>query len=377
MQANLKNSLRLTAGALAVATSLFAGGAQAAPSYMAVLPLAGLDANQALRPVSIALEGATPPVAMVGVPYEFNLGALLSLDGPEGTTRERVSWSIVSGELPAGLELVRDRIAGVPEAVAVPGSVVIQAKYLSGKLSAEAVRDYVFEAQTIGISDFGSYRAWADGSFAQSCAEYRSPTDGVHHYEGVTGDGVYRLSPGGLTPFDARCDMTTDGGGWTVFQRRFSMALDFYRGHNDYVSGFGEPTSEYWLGLERVHVMTAGTKELRIDMTNKAGESRYATYLSFSLGAGPGYVLNVQGYSGTAGDSLYVHNGRGFSTYDHDIDSVPGNCATTVRGAWWYYSCYDSNLNGSYMPYNTYSLAWGAWTGTHNVSLQKTEMKIR
>jgi hypothetical protein len=55
MQENLKNSLCLTAGALAVATSLFAGGAQATPSYMAVLPIAGLDANQALRPVDIAL----------------------------------------------------------------------------------------------------------------------------------------------------------------------------------------------------------------------------------------------------------------------------------------------------------------------------------
>jgi len=45
MQANLKYSLRRTAGALAVAAPLFAGSAQATPSYMAVLPIAGLDAN--------------------------------------------------------------------------------------------------------------------------------------------------------------------------------------------------------------------------------------------------------------------------------------------------------------------------------------------
>lgn len=43
MQANLKISLRITAGALAVATSLFAGGVLAAPSYMAVLPVGKAD----------------------------------------------------------------------------------------------------------------------------------------------------------------------------------------------------------------------------------------------------------------------------------------------------------------------------------------------
>lgn len=239
MQANLKNSLRLTAGVLAVATSFFAGGAQAAPSYMAVLPLAGLDANQALRPVDIALAGATPPVAMVGMPYEFNLGALLSLDGPTGTTRDKVSWSIVSGKLPAGLELVGDRITGMPTGSA-QDTVVIRAKYQGGYQNVKVMQEYTFEVRPTGIADFGGYRAWEDGTFAQSCNEYRSPTNGVHSYEGATGDGVYRLAPDGLTPFDARCDMTTDGGGWTIFQRRFSQTLDFYRGHNDYVSGFGD-----------------------------------------------------------------------------------------------------------------------------------------
>ena len=183
------------------------------------------------------------------------------------------------------------------------------------------------------------------------------------------------------------CDMVTDGGGWTVFQRRQDGSENFYRGWSDYVAGFGNLTGEFWLGLEKMHRLTAiNATMLRIDMADFDRNTAYAAYSTFRiLGSSTNYVLNVGGYSGTAGDALtgddQTEHGRAFSTRDRDNDRYSGNCAQLYNGAWWYDQCHDSNLNGLYHggshPENyADGVVWEPWRG-HYYSLQFAEMKLR
>ena len=105
------------------------------------------------------------------------------------------------------------------------------------------------------------------------------------------------------------CDMTTDGGGWTVFQRRLDGSVDFYRGWKSYKNGFGNPNGEVWLGNDNLHRLTAaGDVTLRVELEDFGGDSRYAEYTTFKVAdEGDKYRLLIGGYSGTAGDSAYFH----------------------------------------------------------------------
>ncbi|CAB3984479.1 Hypothetical predicted protein, partial [Paramuricea clavata] len=180
-------------------------------------------------------------------------------------------------------------------------------------------------------------------------------------------DGVYTINPDGLGSFQVRCDMQTDGGGWTVFQRRQDASVDFYRGWQDYKNGFGDLNGNFWLGLDRIHRLTkSGQNVLRVDLMDWTNDKAYAKYGSFSVASeSDGYRLDLGSFSGNAGDSLTYHNGMKFSTYNRDNDQRAGsNCAVIYQGAWWYKTCHHSNLNGLYLKAGKKSyqgIRWHHW----------------
>ncbi|KAF0293998.1 Fibrinogen C domain-containing protein 1-A [Amphibalanus amphitrite] len=141
--------------------------------------------------------------------------------------------------------------------------------------------------------------------------------------------GVYTLHPGWgrRSPVEAFCDMETDGGGWTVFQRREDILPreDFYRNWAEYKDGFGDLTGEFWMGLEKLWLLT-GTMgrqyELRVDLEDFDGEKRYARYKDFRISSEfDGYRVTGGNYTGNAGDSMRTHFGQKFSTRDKDQDT--------------------------------------------------------
>ncbi|XP_067863079.1 ficolin-1-B-like isoform X2 [Heptranchias perlo] len=130
---------------------------------------------------------------------------------------------------------------------------------------------------------------------------------------GSTLSGWYTVYTENCAALNVYCDMDTDGGGWLVFQKRMDGSVNFYRDWNSYKKGFGNQLSEFWLGNDKIHMLTK------------------------------------------TGDSLSPHRNSSFSTHDRNNAGLTENCSKLYSGAWWYgYNnsqrhCHISNLNGLYL----------------------------
>uniref|UniRef100_A0A1W7RDN4 Ryncolin-4 n=1 Tax=Agkistrodon contortrix contortrix TaxID=8713 RepID=A0A1W7RDN4_AGKCO len=200
---------------------------------------------------------------------------------------------------------------------------------------------------------------------------------------GETLNGWYTIYPTKGNPMLVFCDMETDGGGWLLFQRRQDGSVDFYRDWESYKKGFGRQGSEFWLGNDKIHLLTSfGTQQLRIDLEDFNGSKTFATYSSFRIAnESENYKLILGSYlSGNMGDSFSGQNDHAFSTKDRDNDIYDGNCAVSFKGAWWYAKCHSSNLNGLHYKGEHTSFAdginWASAKGYH-YSYKYADMKIR
>ncbi|XP_003431188.1 angiopoietin-related protein 7 [Ornithorhynchus anatinus] len=198
--------------------------------------------------------------------------------------------------------------------------------------------------------------------------------------------GVYKLPSDeflGSPELEVFCDMETEGGGWTLIQRRKIGLISFHRDWKQYKQGFGNIRGDFWLGNEHIHRLSRRPTVLRVEMEDWDGDVRYAQYSHFTLSNElNSYRLFVGNYGGTAGrDALHYHNNTAFSTKDKDNDKCLDNCAHFRKGGYWYNCCTDSNLNGIYYRQgehtkHTDGITWYGWRGS-SYSLKRVEMKIR
>ncbi|KAK2849528.1 hypothetical protein Q5P01_009362 [Channa striata] len=215
---------------------------------------------------------------------------------------------------------------------------------------------------------------------------------------GFKSSGFYPISPhGSSSPVRVYCDMS-EGGGWTVIQRRINGRETFNRSWAEYKDGFGDMNAElgeFWLGNDNLHyITTQGNYSLRINLEDFEGNQHYAEYKNFKVADEKDqYRLSFGAYVGTAGDALSggyhvgvsewaSHQGIQFSTYDQDNDNYQGNCAQEDKGGWWFNKCHSAHLNGLYYPNGYYSaptdngIVWYTWRGWW-YSLKTSIMKLR
>ncbi|CAJ1052581.1 fibrinogen gamma chain [Xyrichtys novacula] len=229
--------------------------------------------------------------------------------------------------------------------------------------------------------------------------------------KGATTNGLYYIKPAQAPEqFLVYCEIDNFGRGFTVIQRRRDGSVDFHKDWIQYKNGFGylspDDTTEFWLGNEKIHLLTLGTTiptVLRIELVDWDGNKKYADYTMFRVGPEADNYRLTYGYylGGDAGDAFdgfdfgddpsdkfYTsHNGMLFSTFDKDNDKYDGNCAQQDGSGWWMNRCHAAHLNGKYYPGGRYTekdagehgfdngIIWVTW---HNrwYSLKETTMKL-
>nr|AJQ21508.1 fibrinogen-related protein 12 [Mytilus galloprovincialis] len=191
-------------------------------------------------------------------------------------------------------------------------------------------------------------------------------------------DGVYTIIPKGSSQEISVFCIMRGGNKWTVIQRRINGKEDFYRSWSDYKSGFGTVQTEYWLGNDNVHLISAnGDHDLSVYVEDFNGLHAYANYSHFLIGdESTKYLLDITGYVGDAGDGLHDGNGMKFSTKDSDNDINSGNCAHDRHAGWWFRSCDYANLNGRYNDTHGAGNYWYRWR-QNTTPLKKSIMMIK
>ncbi|KAJ8033896.1 Fibrinogen-like protein A [Holothuria leucospilota] len=215
-------------------------------------------------------------------------------------------------------------------------------------------------------------------------------TDCYHAYQsGHREDGVYNIRPSGWTgePFRAPCNMSIDGGGWTVLHRRVNGSVSFEHNWEGYKNGFGILEHELWLGNDKIHFITKQKNyELRMDVVNLDQDAYFAKYNLFRISdENFKYQLQLGVYDSTSTtnfDAMNQHRDQFFSTPDRDNDRINYDCAGVIRDGWWYghpqgnVDCNDCRFNSPNIGTTTYPYPyWHYLPGSDY--LMYTDIKIR
>ncbi|XP_070137777.1 angiopoietin-related protein 4-like isoform X2 [Drosophila bipectinata] len=143
----------------------------------------------------------------------------------------------------------------------------------------------------------------------------------------------------GFEPFEVGCysDLMI-GSGWMEVYFKSSGSTEFNSTYEEYINGFGDPKGLWFIGLEKLHILT-NWKPHKVYIYDFYG--RYSIRCAnFVVGdKGEGYMLKK--LEGCTGDISHFNltQGTKFSAYDRDEDgNLDKNWAKELGFGWWFSS---------------------------------------
>ena len=223
---------------------------------------------------------------------------------------------------------------------------------------------------------------------------------------GSTNSGVYPIwIKQQFRSIFLRCDMDTANSvtskrGWSVIQRRVNGKINFERGWDDYVHGFGSLSDEFWVGLENIYHLTLqceishdGTvyfnyPQLRIDLEDWDGIKAFVEHGQYAILPQENnfrIVINFPQHGpAVLGENTSPLSQVEFSTFDADNDESPAtNVAIKYRSGWWFRLFPLSSLNGPYPKIgekmSDYNIYWYYWEkiNPNRTALKHITMKLQ
>lgn len=200
------------------------------------------------------------------------------------------------------------------------------------------ITSFLILSRSITNAEFNETMTPRSNAFHRNCVEATASN--------FKSNGIYAILDPNYSehPFNVTCESNAYGSGWTIILRRTDGSVDFYRDWNTYKKGFGELDGEFFLGLDKIHAMTSErSQQLLVDLEDFEQTKRFELYERFAIDNEEyKFALHTLGKAyGSAGDSLRIHHGMKFSTFDRHYANYSSNCAEKYHGAWWYNACQE------------------------------------